>query len=174
MGRDVDYTPEQRTKALTRLALTGGNVQAVADELVDDEFMVPADTLRHWMLDAHAEQYKRLERELADRHERATVATLRETVEEVSRLKLAKAREVAAITRPELLPQALRALSDAENKSVKELLALTGRPVDGKSDGSSDSMTRLLIGMVDKGFIKPAAGFDPVLDGQAEEVDADE
>lgn len=163
------YTPEQRTKALTRLALEHGNAEKVADMLIDDEFQVPADTLRHWMLVAHSEQYKRIELELSQGNEREAVATLQSTIRRTAELKLDMIEAVGEIKNPQILPQALRALADAEAKGVSELLALTGRPTDGKSDGQASEMRRLVQSMMDRGLIKPAAGFEPAIEGSVED-----
>ena len=156
----LSYSSEQRTKALLVLAETHGDVDAVADLLIDDEFQVPADTLRYWMLDAHAEQYRRLAGEHGRRLEAETISQLRETIRKTSTVKhelIDKVKELA-VSNPRESPHALRAITDAEAKSTVQLLQLTGRPVNGAQEGGSDAMLKLAKHMIDQGLLRPADG----------------
>lgn len=171
--REPSYSPEQVTKTLMRLAANRGDVEKTADEIIDDEFMVPADTLRYWKLEEYGEQYKRLEREIGQELETQAIAQLRSTVQRTGELQADLLEEVGAIRQPALMPNALRALSDAKAKGTNELLQLTGRPTNG---GSSGSLGELAAALVNAGLLVPAAGLQleaptPVpneADGEAE------
>lgn len=155
----ITYEPEQVTKALLALAHNSGDAEKTAEELHDADFQVSKADLLLWKHDVHAEQYKRLAKAVGLDHEERTAATLRETIAETSRIKrdlLAKVEETAK--RPELAGHALRAVTDAEAKSVNSLLALTGRPTDGRQDGGAESMARLVMGLVDRGLVSMAPG----------------
>lgn len=156
--RGISYEPEQVTKALLTLAANAGDVDRTAEELIDD-FQVTKGTLLLWMKETHAERYKRFERELAAERERRTVSILQDTITETSAMKkelLSKVRDTA--DRPEYAGHALRAITDAESKSVSSLLALTGRPTDGRQDGGGDALARLVMGMAEKGLVRLAPG----------------
>lgn len=156
----VSYSSEQRTKALMVLAETHGDVDAVADMLIDDEFQVPADTLRYWMLEQHREQFNRLMEDHGRQLEADTIAQLRETIRHTSTVKhelIDRVRELA-IASPREAPHALRAITDAEAKSTVQILQLTGRPVSGAREGGSDAMLKLARHMIDQGLLRPADG----------------
>lgn len=144
------------TLALLRLAQNGGNIDVTADELIDDRFQVPAATLELWMLDTHGEQYKRIEKALGSRREENAVARLRRIIERTSELRVDMIEDVGKIDDQRLLPQALRALSDAEAKSTTMLLQLTGRPVSGDRQGQGT--VALARAMVEAGFLRLAPG----------------
>lgn len=156
MARHLDLPPEDVSLALLRLARNGGNIELTADELIDDRFQVPRDTLQTWMLDTHAEQYRRIEKELGERKEENAIARLRTIIEKTSALRVDMVDEVGRISDQRLLPQALRALSDAEAKSTTMLLQLTGRPVNGDRHGTS--LGELAATMIAAGFIRPTEG----------------
>lgn len=158
MTLDLSYTPEMVSKALMRLAAEHGDVDTVAGMLIDDEYQVPADTLRYWMLEGHAEQYKRLETELANGHERAAVARSRETIARAATVEADLLEKVAAISQPALMPNALRAVADVKAKGITGLLQLTGRPINGAREGGADAMGRLVQHMMDRGYLKAADG----------------
>lgn len=143
--RATTYTPAQVTKALTRLAYNDGNVELTASELIDDEFMVPEDTLRAWQLDEHQAQYKQLAGGIADQLEADVVAKLRKNAKRIGELQEDMIEAVGRIDDPRLMPNALRALSDAKAKSTNELLQLTGRPTNGTAAGSLVELTQALM-----------------------------
>jgi hypothetical protein len=152
-------TTEQVTKALLALAANGGDAKLTAGQLRDDDLQVTEATLLLWKHDEHAERYRRFESELASERERRTVGVLQETIVETSRMKLGLIEKVeASASRPELAGHALRAITDAEAKSVNNLLALTGRPTDGRQEGGADAMVRLVEGMAARGLISLAPG----------------
>ena len=156
--RGIEYTAEQVTKALLALAANAGDAKLTAEELIDD-FQVTEATLLLWKHETHAERYKRFERELAAERERRTVSILQDTITETSRMKKGLLEKVEATAdRPEYAGHALRAITDAESKSVSSLLALTGRPTDGRQDGGGDALARLVMGMAEKGLVTLAPG----------------
>lgn len=155
----MDYSAEQVTKALLALASNGGDASVTAAELIDDGFKVSKADLLLWKHDLHKEQYARLERDVGLDNERRTVETLRQTIAETAAMKqglLEKVNKTA--DRPELAGHALRAITDAEAKSVNSLLALTGRPTDGRHDGGAESMARLVMGLAERGLVSLAPG----------------
>lgn len=157
MGHEVDYTSRQITTALTALVRDHGDVEVTAGRLIGDEFMVSADTLALWKADTHAEQYRRLEEQLGREIERDAIMRTQQIIKRSGELKLELLERVGAITRQELVPQALRAVSDAGAKATTELMQLTGRPVSGASgDASVDAMLRLVTGLQETGLIKIA------------------
>lgn len=154
-----EYDAEQVTKALLALAANGGDAKLTAEQLHDGDFMVTEATLLLWKHEEHAERYRRFEAELASERERRTVSVLQETIVETSRMKRDILSKVEATAdRPEYAGHALRALTDAEAKSVNNLLALTGRPTDGRQEGGADAMVRLVEGMAARGLISLAPG----------------
>lgn len=158
MRQQLDYPAADVTKALMRLAANEGDVDRTADELVDDRFMVPADTLRHWKLETYREQYTRLEEQRAHELEQDAIAQLRRTIKKVGELEDKMLERVGGITDRNLTPNALRALSDARAKATNELLQLTGRPVNGQRAGGSPA--DLVMSMVELGYLRLAPGID--------------
>jgi hypothetical protein len=157
VGRELDYTARQVTMALTALVRDRGDVEVTAARLIGDEFMVSADTLAFWKTDTHAEQYKRLEEHIGRETERDAITTAQQVIKRGGELKLELLEYVGEIRRPELVSQALRAVSDATAKATTELMQLTGRPVSGASgDASLESMTRLVTGLQELGLVKLA------------------
>lgn len=153
------YDTEQVTKALLSLAANGGDAKLTAAQLRDDDVKITEATLLLWKHEEHAERYMRFEAELASERERRTVSVLQETVVETSRMKRDLLSKVEATAdRPEYAGHALRAITDAEAKSVNNLLALTGRPTDGRQEGGADAMVRLVEGMAARGLISLAPG----------------
>jgi hypothetical protein len=153
------YSAEQVTKALLALAANGGDAKETTAQLVEDDLRITEATLLLWKTETHAERYKRYARELAQERESRTAGLLQETIVETSRIKrdlLAKVEKTA--DRAEYAGHALRAITDAESKSVNSLLALTGRPTDGRQDGGGDAIARLVLGMQAQGLIQLAPG----------------
>jgi hypothetical protein len=156
MPGEIAYSTGDVTKALTRLALNNGDVKATAGELIDDRFQVPEDTLRFWMLEEHKQRYDRLKRDLSSSQEEQAVSQLRRTITRVGELEADLLERVGAIQDERLSPNALRALSDARAKATTELLQLTGRPVDGKTDAAS--AISLLGKLHREGLLRAAPG----------------
>lgn len=170
MAQEVAYPPEDVTKALIALVLARGDVDAVAEQVIDERFMVPRETLWLWMNETHAEQYKRLEREHGELRERMAVEQLRGDIAELGGWKRDMAERVKDIRDDRLTPSALRALADAEAKSVHALLALTGRPTDGKR--GEGSMEKVVSKLVDAGLLSlaPGAALPQQVENEAEVV----
>jgi hypothetical protein len=153
------YTSEQVTKALLALAANGGDAKETAAQLHEGDFMVTEATLLLWKTEEHAERYKRYARDLAQERESRTASILQDTIVETARMKRGLLEKVEATAdRPEYAGHALRAITDAESKSVNSLLALTGRPTDGRTDGGGDAIARLVLGMQAQGLIQLAPG----------------
>jgi hypothetical protein len=153
------YSTEQVTKALLALAANSGDAKLTAAQLSEGDFQISEATLLLFKHEEHAERYGRFEKELAAERERRTVSVLQETIVETSRIKLGLIEKVeASASRPELAGHALRAMTDAEAKSVNNLLALTGRPTDGKQEGGVEHMVRMVEGMAARGYLSLASG----------------
>jgi hypothetical protein len=155
----MDYSQEQVTKALLALAANAGDAKLTAEQLHDGDFQVTEATLLLWRHEDHRERYERFARELAYERESRTVSVLQETLVETARIKkdlLAKVEKTA--DRPEFAGHALRAITDAEAKSTSNLLALTGRPTDGRREVGAEAVVRLVEGMAAKGFLNIAGG----------------
>lgn len=172
MGTDLSYTPRQVTQALQALARDNGDVEATAEKLIDDEFMVTAAVLYEWKTETHAEQYSRIVEALGAELERNAIIQLQRIVGRANDLKLGMMERVGEITRPELVSQALRALSDVGAKSTNQLMQLTGRPVAGNAgDASVEAITRIVTGLQAAGLIKIAPSVVATLGpGDVEEV----
>lgn len=171
MGTEIAYTPGQVTRALRQLALDFGDVETTSERLIDDEFQVSALTLLEWKLDLHAEQYQRIAEQLGLERERNAIGQLQEIVVRANELKLPMMERVGEITRAELVPQALRALSDAGAKATAQLMQLTGRPLDGKAgDASVDSMIRLVTGLQGAGLLNIAPPVAEAIEADAKDV----
>lgn len=151
MGRPAkQYSPEQVTGALMQLVANGGNAAQTAKQVE-----IPEQTLRAWKNDVHSEQYRRIEDNHGRELERQAVEQARETIVragEIERELLEKARTA----RPDVVPQALRAVTDVKAKNVDRMLALTGRPVQPKE--TQGDIVQLLKTMMDKGYVRLAAG----------------
>jgi hypothetical protein len=155
----MDYSQEQVTKALLALAANAGDAKLTAEQLHDGDFKVTEATLLLWRHEHHRERYERFARELAYERESRVVGVLQETLVETARIKkglLDKVEESAR--RPELAGHALRAITDAESKSTSSLLALTGRPTDGRREVGAEAMVRLVEGLAAKGLVNVAGG----------------
>lgn len=147
----VDYSPEQVTMALMAMVAHGGDVKAVAEELIDEEFQVPAPTLRRWKNETHAERYRELELKYAAELEQITIEKLRRNAQlaaEIETELLERVRNAPV----EQSAQALKAVADSRAKSVDKLLALTGR--DPSGGGAQPDLTELLRSMAAKGLVK--------------------
>lgn len=158
-------------QALAALARDYGDVDKTAERLIDDEFMVPAATLYEWKTEVHAEQYSRIAQGLGSELERDAIQQLQQTLVRSNELRLEMLERVGGITRPELVSQALRAISDAGAKASTELMQITGRPVNGAAgDGSVDAMLRLLGSMQSMGLVSVAPSVQGSIDGTAEDM----
>lgn len=157
--------------ALQQLARNKGDIAATADELVNDEFQVPAATLVEWSTETHAEQYDRITKSLGYELERRAVQQAQEMIVRTGELQMEMIEEVGRIRRQELTPQALRALTDARRKGVNDVLLLTGRSITGGSEAATvEAMTRLVTGLQGLGLIKVAPSVALTL-GDSEIVD---
>lgn len=141
------------TEALLQLVANGGNVEQTAKQVG-----VAASTLRAWKNDRHAERYRRLEESHGTELERQAV--------ELARARMIRASEIegellerAAKATPDMVPQALRAVSDVKAKATQQVLTLTGRSIDPKGASTGD-LVQLLESMAAKGFVRIAAGID--------------
>jgi predicted kinase len=153
------YSQEQVTKALLALAANAGDAKLTAEQLQEGDFMVTEATLLLWRHEEHRERYERFARELAYDRESRVVGLLQETLVETSRIKRDLLPQVEkSATRPELAGHALRAVTDAESKSTSSLLALTGRPTDGRREVGAEAMVRLVEGLAAKGLVNVAGG----------------
>lgn len=151
MGEAVSYSSAQVTEHLTTLACHAGDIEKTAEETG-----VPPATLRHWSLDSYSEQYRRLERQVAERVERDTIAMLREHIKTASMLEAKMLQRVGQITREDFVPNALRAIADSKSKATTELLQLTGRPVNGSQDVGA--LVEVVKHLADRGLVSMAQG----------------
>lgn len=141
--------------ALQALARNEGDVELTARELVNDEFMVPAATLIDWITETHVEQYERIYKAYGGERERRAVQQAHNLIVRTGELQATMIERVGEVTRPELVSQALRALTDARRKGVNDLLLLTGRSITGGSETATvEAMTRLVTGLQGLGLIK--------------------
>jgi hypothetical protein len=155
----MDYSQEQVTKALLALAANAGDAKLTAEQLHAGDFKVTEATLLLWRHEHHRERYERFARELAYERESRVVGVLQETLVETARIKKGPPRQGRGVARrPELAGHALRAITDAESKSTSSLLALTGRPTDGRREVGAEAVVRLVEGMAAKGFLNIAGG----------------
>lgn len=165
----TDYSPEQITQALMAMVACGGDARLAAEELIDDEFQVPVATLRRWKSETHADRYMRLEEKYGAELEEITIGKLRKNADRAAEVEAGLLEEMTAEkVAPEMRPQALRAVADVKAKSVDKLLALTGRPSDGKTSTDTAALIRSLAS---KGLVKLNVNLD-VVEGTAEEAPA--
>lgn len=171
MGRDISYTPQQVTRALTVLAENAGNFARAADELRDhhnDPLEIRAGTLREWKKSIHAEQYRKIEENLGAEMEQQAIARQRKLIN-LADEKLEPLIERAGEATGENVPQALRAIADVKSKSGNVLMQLTGRPTNPRDNGSSD-IVDLLKHMVDRGYLNLAPDVAASVESTAEEI----
>lgn len=147
------YTQQQVTEGLTQLVANGGNVAKTAKQ-VD----IPDYTLRAWKADTHAEQYRRLEEQFGTDLERQAVELARARMVRASEIE-GELLEKAAQARPDMVPQALRAVADVKSKATNQVLQLTGRPLEGKEASGVDIM-KMLESMQARGIAKLAVGVE--------------
>lgn len=142
---------------LQALARNEGDVSKTADELINEEFQVPAATLIEWITETHVEQYNRIADAIGAELERRAVQQAHKLIIKAGELQYDMVVRAGAIERQELVPQALRALTDARRKGVNDVLLLTGRSITGASDAATvEAMTRLVTGLQGLGLIKVA------------------
>lgn len=147
-----DYTPKQITSALQALARHNGDLQATADDLIDEAFMVEPIALQQ-MLDEHPEQYAQAVRVMRAEREGQAASMATEIIKRGGEIELALLEELALIKNPNLLPQVMRAVTYSRSKNTTILMQLTGRPVDGKQDASTDAMSAFVQAMAERGLI---------------------
>lgn len=150
-GQDLDFSPEQVTRALRELVAHAGDPEQAAEALVDDEFQVPVATLRRWKRETHAEQYRRLEEEYGRELERIATEQARATIVRAGQIERDLLERVKDAP-PDVAPQALRAAADVKSKNVDKLLALTGRA--GYGAPQATEFGALLRHMQGKGYVK--------------------
>lgn len=160
----VTYTAGEVTAALLQLVANDGNVRKTSEELIDDGFQVPESTLRLWKNDTHREQYLRLEQEHGKNLEREAVNIAQARMLRAANLEervLQKIEDALDDGKLDVrdLPQTLRALTDTKGKTTDQLLKLTGRPTAPKDPGGND-LVQLVLGMVDRGLVRAAAGVE--------------
>lgn len=167
--KEIAYTPEQVTFALTVLAEHGGDCAAAADELRDERaFEVRARLLREWKK-SHYEQYRRLSENAGADMEEQAIQKQRRLIN-LADSKLEPLLERAGEAEGDAVPQAMRAVADVKAKSSNTLMQLTGRPTSPR-DNSTGDIVELLKHMVDRGYMKLAPGVQAAVDGTAEEAD---
>lgn len=148
--------------ALQALARNEGDVAETASELINDEFQVPRSTLIEWMTETHAEQYHRIVDQLGNENERRVIAQAHNVTVRAGEVQADLVEHLATLLdtgklRPELVPQSIRALTDARAKSVNSVLLLTGRSITGDTGGADvEAMTRLVEGLQSLGLVKIA------------------
>lgn len=168
MSTEIAYTPEQVTTALMTLVANGGSASKTAEELLEGDFQVTAPTLRRWKNDTHAEQYRRLEENYGHELEQLAIQRARQIIEKAAD-KVEVLLERAGEAEGDLVPQALRAVADAQSKQGNLLMQLTGRPTNPRDNGSSD-VVQLVMHMVDKGYLKLAPDVAQHVEGTAAEA----
>lgn len=143
--------------ALQALARNQGDVELTSMELINDEFQVPVATLIAWMTETHSEQYTRIADGLGAEIERQVIRQAQDNMKRAGEIQADLLERVALIERPELVSQALRAVTDARTKSTTALLLLTGRSITGNDGGATiEAMTRLVNSLQGQGLVKIA------------------
>lgn len=172
MGRELSYTPAEVTRALTLLAINGGDCARTATELREDDenpIEMRASTLRAWRKETHVEQYRRLVEETgAELEERATQRA--RTLIDKADTQLERLIERAGDAQGDQVPATLRAVADVKAKSGNLLMQLTGRPTNPRDNSTSD-IVELLKHMADRGYLNLAPDVQDAVEGTAEPVD---
>lgn len=149
----VEYTPELVTKGLMALVAHGGNAAAASEELIDDEFQIPASRLREWKTTTHTEQYQQLQKRFARELEDEAVETARGIIKragELERKLLDKLEAKIPSMDGRELALAAKQLSDVKSKNVEKVMQLTGR---GDRDSGED-FASLLRGLSQLGLVQ--------------------
>jgi hypothetical protein len=150
----TSYTPEQVTKSLMAVVAHGGNCSQAAEELIDDEFMVPESTLRLWKNETHVERYAQLQRRAAQELEDQAVDVARRIINRADALAERALDQldgkIDGMDGKELA-LAVQKLADVKSKQVEKLMALTGRG-DGRGEG--EDLAQLARGLAQAGLLK--------------------
>lgn len=148
-GKPYKFSDEQITQALMTLVACSGNPRRAAEAV---DFDVSPDTIRKWRDQIHAERYQRMQEEHGQQLEVEAIALARENAVKAAEAERKMIERTEALTAPDLVSGALRALADSKAKSIDKVLALTGRPVSPKDDGAN--LGKMLESMVAKGYLK--------------------
>lgn len=148
------YTPEQVTKGLMAVVAHGGNVAAASEELIDDEYQIPAARLREWKTTTHTEQYRQLQDRAARELEDEAVETARGIIKRAGELEQAvldRLEDKIQSMDGRELALAAKQLSDVKSKNVEKVLQLTGR---GGERESGEDFASLLRGLSQLGLVR--------------------
>jgi hypothetical protein len=173
MSTEVDLRdPTVIDKALlAMIAKQGSPAEGHIYLLEEHGIEIGPSTLSSWKTRDHPERYRQLESQYGAAIEAEIVLAARNNAKRAAEIEAVLLERVEAITDPKDLPAALRAVADVKAKAINEVLALTGRPTDGKQQ--SNDMASLLKTLVDrKVFTIPDARDEPAVEVEAEVVEA--
>ena len=148
------YTPEDVTRALVTLAVTGSPRQT------SERLEIPESTLRRWRDNVHADQYRQLQRDHAAKLEQVIVEQVREAAlvsGAIEREALDRLAQNLHKLEPRDLANTIKNLKLTQGISIDKMLALTGRPTVITEHRNADELVAKLT----------AAG---VIEGTAQEI----
>jgi hypothetical protein len=161
----TELEPSVVDKVLLALVESSGMAEEAYVRLTEQGIDLPAESLTEIKL-AHPERYRQLDDQYGRKLETEIILRARQNA--------LRATEIEATLMEDMLnagerekPQALRAIADVKAKSVDKVLALTGRPTDGKGGGEAD-MGQLLKALVDRGVFNVAPPEPKRVDAEAQ------
>jgi hypothetical protein len=162
----ISYDDEQVTMALMRLAVNYGDVDKTAEELINDEFQVPAETLRMWKLRDYTEEYRRLVELHNLELEQEMIALARQNARDASEAVhqlIEKVRDKIGGMDGKDAAIAARNLADVKAKSVDKMITLSNRP---PRDPEPENLEELVRSMESSGIVRvrprtPESAEDP-------------
>jgi hypothetical protein len=154
----TELEPSVIDKVLLAIVASGGSPEDAYVRLVEDDIDLPVEALVEIKRE-HPERYRQLDEQYGRSLEIEVVLVARQNAlrsSEIERKALDRVDEALDADKLDSkdLAQLLRATADTKAKSVDKVLALTGRPVDGKTNETD--MGQLLKVLVDRGVFNVA------------------
>jgi hypothetical protein len=161
------YTDDEIAAALMFVVANHGNVNAAAEKSE-----IPRQTLERWVNDTHREQYAELDRRHGNELEAQMVRQTRASIVKAGEMELDLLEKLGGV-QPREIPAALQAVASVKDKGIGKMLALTGRPSDGRRDTPGELMDGLKH-LANKGLLRINVDLGPGpqvdAEGTAEEL----
>jgi hypothetical protein len=153
----MDLEPSVVDKVLLAIVASSGSPEDAYVKLTEEGIDLPIESLTQIKL-AHPERYRQLDEQYGRSLELEIILRARQNALRAVEIEAQLMEDMTTVGDREK-PQALRAIADVKAKNVDKVLALTGRPVDGKTNETD--MGQLLKVLVDRGVFTVAAPAPP-------------
>lgn len=165
----MDLEPSVVDKVLLAIIASNGSPEDAYVKLTEEGLDLPIESLTEIKL-SHPERYRQLDEQYGRNLELEIILRARQNALRASEIEAQLMEDMTSVGDREK-PQALRAIADVKAKSVDKVLALTGRPTDGKR--AESDMGQLLKVLVDRGVFTVAAPAPPKQVDAEAHVEAD-